>query len=52
VLKNGKLYAQAAAGIVHDSIPENEWQETLAKTRAVIRAAEMVQRGLDDERNH
>jgi anthranilate synthase component I len=52
IVKGGKLYAQAAAGIVHDSIPENEWQETLAKTRAVIRAAEMVQRGLDDERNH
>ncbi|MGL4234374.1 MAG: chorismate-binding protein, partial [Casimicrobium sp.] len=39
--------AQAGAGIVHDSVPAKEWEETLQKTRAVLRAAEMVQRGLD-----
>ena len=48
VLKNGVLYAQAGGGIVHDSSPEGEWQETLNKLRAVLRAAEMVQQGLDD----
>jgi anthranilate synthase component 1 len=49
VLKDGMLYAQVGAGIVHDSVPENEWRETLSKARAVLRAAEMVQAGLDDE---
>jgi anthranilate synthase component 1 len=49
VLRNGMLYAQAGGGIVHDSSPEGEWQETLNKLRAVLRAAEMVQQGLDQE---
>jgi anthranilate synthase component 1 len=49
VVKDGVLYAQVGAGIVHDSVPENEWRETLSKARAVLRAAEMVQAGLDDE---
>jgi anthranilate synthase component I len=49
VLKDGMLYAQAGGGIVHDSSPEGEWQETLTKLRAVLRAAEMVQQGLDEE---
>jgi anthranilate synthase component 1 len=49
VLKDGMLYAQVGAGIVHDSVPENEWRETLSKARAVLRAAEMVQAGLDAE---
>ncbi|GAA4343443.1 anthranilate synthase component I [Pigmentiphaga soli] len=48
VIKNGTLYAQAAAGIVADSDPEKEWLETEAKARAVLRAAEQVQFGLDD----
>ena len=48
VLKDGTLYAQAGGGIVHDSSPEGEWQETLNKLRAVLRAAEMVQQGLDE----
>ncbi len=47
VLKGGMLYAQVGAGIVHDSVPENEWRETLSKARAVLRAAEMAQAGLD-----
>jgi anthranilate synthase component 1 len=49
VLKDGMLYAQVGAGIVHDSVPENEWRETLSKARAVLRAAQMVQAGLDEE---
>ncbi len=49
VLKDGMLYAQVGAGIVHDSVPENEWRETLSKARAVLRAAEMAQAGLDTE---
>ena len=47
VIQNGKLYAQAGAGIVHDSEPKKEWEETLQKARSVLRAAEMVQKGLD-----
>ena len=43
VIKDGMLYAQAGAGIVADSVPDNEWMETLNKARAVIRAAELVQ---------
>ena len=46
VVKDGMLYVQAGAGIVHDSVPESEWQETQNKARAVLRAAEMVQQGL------
>ena len=47
VLKDGMLYAQAGGGIVYDSSPEGEWQETLNKARAVLRAVEIVQLGLD-----
>jgi anthranilate synthase component 1 len=49
VVRDGMLFVQAGAGIVHDSLPESEWQETLNKARAVLRAAEMVQLGLDSE---
>ncbi|TCS37211.1 anthranilate synthase component I [Paucimonas lemoignei] len=47
VIKDGMLYVQAAAGVVADSVPEMEWQETENKARAVLRAAEQVQDGLD-----
>jgi anthranilate synthase component 1 len=47
IIKDGMLYVQAAAGIVADSDPEMEWLETEAKARAVLRAAEQVQNGLD-----
>jgi anthranilate synthase component I len=49
VIKDGTLYVQAGAGIVHDSVPESEWTETQNKARAVLRAADMVQQGLDAE---
>jgi anthranilate synthase component 1 len=49
VIRDGMLYVQVGAGIVHDSVPETEWQETQNKARAVLRAAEMVQLGLDAE---
>ena len=48
VIQDGMLYVQAAAGIVADSDPEKEWQETEAKARAMLRAAEQVQFGLDE----
>jgi len=47
VIKNGTLYVQSGGGIVADSDEEAEWQETQNKARAVLRAAEMVQQGLD-----
>jgi anthranilate synthase component 1 len=47
VLKGGTLYVQAGGGIVADSVPQNEWQETQNKARAVLRAAEMALAGLD-----
>ncbi|GAB7564323.1 anthranilate synthase component I [Methylobacillus methanolivorans] len=49
VIKDGMLYSQAGAGIVADSVPENEWIETQNKARAVLRAAEIVQAGLDNK---
>jgi anthranilate synthase component I len=45
VIKGGVLYVQAAAGVVADSVPELEWQETEAKARALLRAAELVEEG-------
>jgi len=47
VLKDGTLYVQAGGGIVADSVPQSEWQETQNKARAVLRAAEMALAGLD-----
>ena len=47
VVKDGTLYVQAAAGIVADSIPANEWLETRNKARALLAAAEQVHAGLD-----
>jgi anthranilate synthase component I len=49
VIAGNVLYAQAAAGIVADSIDEMEWRETEAKARAVLRAAEQVEDGFDVE---
>ena len=46
IIKNGQLHTQAGGGIVADSIPENEWQETLNKSRALFKAAAMAENGL------
>ncbi len=42
VIKNEILYVQAGAGIVHDSVPQSEWDETMHKARALMKAAELV----------
>ncbi|MBI3187968.1 MAG: anthranilate synthase component I [Gammaproteobacteria bacterium] len=47
VIKGNTLYIQAGAGIVYDSVPANEWAETMNKGRAVFRAAAMAQAGLN-----
>jgi anthranilate synthase component I len=47
VVKDGRLHVQAGGGVVADSQPEAEWQETQSKARALLRAAEMAEAGLD-----
>ena len=49
IIKNGYLHVQAGAGIVADSIPKNEWIETQNKAKALIRAAEIAENGLDSK---
>lgn len=43
VIKDARLYVQAGAGVVADSVPRLEWEETMSKARAIFRAASMVQ---------
>jgi len=47
VVRNDKGYIQAGGGIVADSVPENEYMETVNKSRALIRAINLAQRGFE-----
>ncbi len=47
IIKDGKVSVQAGAGIVADSVPELEYQETLNKARGMIKALEMAEKGLE-----
>ena len=47
IIKDDTLYVQAAAGVVADSIPDMEWLETEHKARALLRASELVEGGLE-----
>jgi len=47
VIKERMLHIQAGAGIVADSVPANEWAETMNKGRAIFRAVSQAQAGLD-----
>ena len=47
VISGGTLYIQAGAGIVADSIPAHEWQETMNKGRAIFRAVAVAAAGLE-----
>ncbi len=47
VIKDRILHVQAGAGIVADSVPQNEWIETQNKAKALLRAAEIAEAGLD-----
>lgn len=49
VIKDNTLYIQAGAGIVADSVPALEWEETMNKARAIFRAVAMVLSGLDNQ---
>ena len=47
VIKDKVLHIQAGAGIVADSVPRNEWDETMNKGRAIFRAVSMATKGLN-----
>ena len=47
VIKDGELHVQAGAGIVADSQPALEWEETLNKRRAMFRAVALAEKGAD-----
>jgi len=47
VIKDKVLHIQAGAGVVADSIPQSEWDETMNKGRAIFRAVAMASQGLD-----
>lgn len=49
VIKDQTLHIQAGAGIVYDSVPKNEWDETMNKGRAIFRAVSMAEAGLEGE---
>ncbi len=51
VIKDKILHIQAGAGIVYDSIPRNEWDETMNKGRAIFRAVTMAEAGLEGEKS-
>jgi anthranilate synthase component 1 len=52
VLKNGKAYFQTGAGIVADSNPDSEYEETVNKARAMAKALSMVKRTRPTEAKH
>ena len=51
VIQDRTLHIQAGAGIVYDSVPRNEWDETMNKGRAVFRAAAIAAAGLDSKQH-
>ena len=46
-LRDGKLFIQAGAGIVFDSVPENEYEETLNKAGALFQAVRLAANNLE-----
>lgn len=49
VIKDSRLYVQAGAGVVADSVPRLEWEETLNKARAIVRAVQLADGQLELE---
>ena len=47
VIKDKQLHIQAGAGIVYDSVPQSEWDETMNKARAIVAAVAEVNQGID-----
>jgi anthranilate synthase component 1 len=46
LVRNGRIYLQVGAGIVADSVPQSEYEETMAKGEALVKALEMANNGL------
>jgi anthranilate synthase component I len=46
LIKDGKAYVQAGGGVVADSVPEKEYEETLYKAQAIFKAIELAEGGL------
>jgi anthranilate synthase component 1 len=47
LLKNGRAHLGVGAGIVHDSVPEREYEETMSKGKALLLALKRAERGLE-----
>ncbi|WP_415054824.1 anthranilate synthase component I [Halopseudomonas sp.] len=47
VIKNGELHVQAGGGIVADSVPALEWEETINKRRAMFRAVALAEQSVE-----
>jgi len=47
IIRDKRLYIQAGAGVVADSVPRLEWEETMNKARSIIQASAMAEAGLD-----
>ena len=50
VAKGGRAYIQAGGGVVADSVPQREYQETVNKARALVTALEIAHRGANGSR--
>lgn len=46
LIKDGRVYVQSGAGIVADSVPEKEYEETLNKAQAIFKAIQKAEEGL------
>ena len=46
LVKDGRAYLQAGAGIVADSVPSSEYEESMNKARAMLKAFELAEKGL------
>ncbi len=44
IIHGNTVHVQAGAGIVYDSVPANEWQETMNKAKALLRAAALAEK--------
>lgn len=50
IIQKQILHVQVGAGIVYDSVPSNEWAETMNKGRAIFRAVSMAEAGLEGDK--
>ena len=48
VIQNGVIYVQAGAGIVADSVPTSEYEETLNKAKALLKAIHVAETQLTE----